>query len=90
MGALQAYQQDHPAAEIDIYRQNSVSIRIRIVDPTLAALSKVDRSRLVWKYFAALSEDLQSEISTLLLLTPEEIKLSFANFEFEDPIPSVL
>ena len=33
---------------------------------------------------------LQSDISTLLLLTPDETNASFANFEFDDPVPSKL
>lgn len=37
-----------------------------------------------------LSEDQQSEISLLLLLTPEEAEISFANDEFDNPIPSQL
>jgi len=34
--------------------------------------------------------DLQNDISTVLLLTPDETKASFANLEFDEPIPSKL
>jgi len=37
-----------------------------------------------------LSEEVLSQISTVLLLAPEEVKKSFANFEFDDPIMSKL
>src|SRR5690348_9075238 len=37
--ALQSYQQDHPSAEIDIYRQSSVSVRVRVIDPDFAGMS---------------------------------------------------
>jgi hypothetical protein len=88
--SLRAYEADHPEAQIDIYRQNSVSVRIRIIDPILVGKTKVDRSKKVWQYLNSLPDDVQSDISTLILLTPEETKMSFANFEFEDPVPSSL
>jgi stress-induced morphogen len=88
--ALAVYQKDHPQAQIDLYRQNSVSVRVRIIDPEFRGQEKPQRSRLVWKYLGQLQEDVQSDISTLLLLAPEETKMSFANFEFDDPVPSQL
>ena len=90
IAALQRYETDHPKCQIDIYRQNSVSIRVRIIDPSFAGHTKADRSEIVWGYFTGLSDDVQSDISTLLLLTPEETTSSFANLEFDDPIPSEL
>jgi hypothetical protein len=88
--ALKAYQADHPNAQIDIYRQNSVSVRVRINDPGFAGQGKGDRSKLVWKYLHTLPIDVQSDLSTLILLTPEETSRSLANLEFDDPIPSSL
>ena len=88
--ALRAYEADHPNAQIDLYRQNSVSVRVRIIDPDLAGRNKIDRSKEAWKYLNALPDEIQSDLSTLILLTPEETKMSFANVEFEDPIPSSL
>ena len=86
--ALTAYEKAHPKADIVIYRQNSVSARVRIVDPELAGISKADRHDLVWKYLSSLPDEVQTEVSVLLLLVPEESAVSFANFEFEHPIPS--
>jgi hypothetical protein len=88
--ALKRYEADHPGSQIDLYRQDPVSVRIRIIDSDLAGLNKIDRNKLVWAYLDKISEETQSDISTLILLTPEETKKSFANFEFNDPVPSIL
>jgi hypothetical protein len=87
---LEAYQADHPDAEIGYYRQNSVSVRIRIVDPSLRGLEREQRHAHFWKYFDETSEEAQSDITMLLLLAPDEVKRSFANVEFDDPVPSQL
>src|SRR5579862_4264631 len=60
--ALHDYETDHPAAEIDLYRQNSVSVRVRIVDPGFAGQNKPQRSQQVWRYLGKLSEEVQSDI----------------------------
>jgi stress-induced morphogen len=86
--ALVPYVKQHPAASIVIYRRNSVSVRIRIVDPDFAGISKADRHELIWKQFSELDDEVLAEVSILLLLTPEETPKSFANLEFEDPVPS--
>jgi len=88
--ALRAYETDHPRARIDLYRQNNVSVRVRIIDPDFAGQGKPQRSQHAWKYLGKLTDEVQSDISTVLLLTPDETKMSFANFEFDDPIPSKL
>jgi hypothetical protein len=88
--ALRAYEADHPSAQIDLYRLNSVSVRVRIIDPAFAARSKIDRSKEAWKYLNSLPDEVQSDLSSLILLTPQETKMSFANLEFEDPVPSHL
>jgi stress-induced morphogen len=90
IASLQAFEADHPQAKIDVYRQNSVSVRIRIIDPGFKTKSKSERHRHVWTYLDGLSEETQADISMLLLLAPNELKMSFANFEFDDPIPSTL
>jgi hypothetical protein len=65
-----------------------VSIRVRIVDPDFEGVSKSDRHDLVWEFVKRLPEEQQSEISVLLLLAPGELADSFANQEFDHPIPS--
>jgi hypothetical protein len=42
----------------------------------------------VWKFLEQLDEEIQGGVGLFLLLTPEEIKSSFANMEFEDPVTS--
>jgi stress-induced morphogen len=88
--ALRAYETDHPRSQIDIYRQNSVSVRVRIIDPDFAGRNRVDRSNIVWRYLDGVPEEIVSDISTLILLVPEEKEMSFANYEFDDPTPSNL
>jgi hypothetical protein len=88
--ALRAFEADHPQARIDLYRQNPVSVRVRIIDPSFAGQTKVERSKTVWEYLEGLPDGVQSDLSTLILLTPEETKMSFANIEFDDPVPSGL
>lgn len=90
IAALRAYQTDHPKARIDVYRQNSVSVRVRIVDASFAKLGRSERHELVWRYLEPLSDELHSEVSMLVLLAPGEVKKSFSNVEFDDPVPSTL
>ncbi|MBY0526714.1 MAG: hypothetical protein K2R98_25200 [Gemmataceae bacterium] len=85
---LTEYQRDHGKAKIDVERQNNVSIRIRIIDPDFKGTDRVDRDTAVWKILDRLPEAVISNITMLLLLTPQERGKSLANLEFEDPIPS--
>jgi stress-induced morphogen len=88
IAVLRKYESDHPNAVIDLYRQNSVSIRVRIMDPAFRGMSKRQRNDLVWNYLDALPEETQGDISMLVLLTPPEVEKSMANLEFDDPVPS--
>src|SRR5437016_869967 len=83
IAVLEDYQEDHPKARIDTYRQNSVSVRIRILDPGFSKLGAAQRNDLAWQFLSRLPDEVQSEVSVLVLLTPVEAKKSFANFEFE-------
>ena len=90
IGALRVYAQNHSQAQIDLYRQNRVSVRVRIIDPDFAGRGKSDRHDDVWRYFDVLPDETVADLSTLILLTPDETARSFANFEFDDPVPSTL
>src|SRR4051812_17110519 len=90
LGALRTYEGQHPDARIEAYRQNSVSIRVRIIDPDFSGVSRAERHDIVWRFLEELPEDVQSQLSLLLLLTPDETQMSIANFEFDHPIPSSL
>jgi stress-induced morphogen len=71
-----------------VYRYNSASIRIRIVDDCFNGKTRSERERLVLPLLDKLSEETQSDITVLLLLTPEEMGQSLMNLEFENPTPS--
>ncbi len=88
--ALEAYRKDHPRATFDAYRRNSASVRVRVIDSDFQGIDRVDRDDLVWKYLEPLPEDVQTEISMLVLVTPRERKTSLASVEFEYPSPSRL
>ena len=89
--ALKPYLDAHPNAKLDSYAQNSVSIRIRVIDPDFRDVNRADRYDLIWDFLEEkLPEHLIQQITVLLLLTPDEVETSFANMDFEDPIPSRL
>lgn len=83
--ALTGYHDQHPKADIEIRRQNSVAIYIRVVDPDFVAIGRAKRHDLLWHFIEELPEDDQSQVSLLLALSPEETDRSFANFEFDLP-----
>ena len=88
--SLQAYEADHPNAQ-DRSLSTEPGIRcVRIIDPDLACLDWVEAHKYAWKYLDSLDDESLSDISSLILLTPDETERSFANFEFEDPVPSIL
>jgi stress-induced morphogen len=88
--ALKEYAAAHPRAEIEAYRQNSVSVRVRVINPEFEGKSRVEREDELWAVLDGLPEDATAEISLLLLLTPDEARKSFASQEFDNPIPSKL
>jgi stress-induced morphogen len=87
--ALDEYEQAHHGAIASLYRQNSASVRIRIIDDRFAAMPKSQRHDLVWDYLSSrLDDDTLQEISVLLLLSPKEQASSLMNMEFDHPLPS--
>lgn len=82
---LAVYERDHPRANVKVYRLDPHSVRIRVIDPSFVGIGRVARHESVWSYLGGLSEQAQSGISMLLLLTPEEERDSSANWEFEHP-----
>lgn len=88
--ALREYASQHPNAQIDVYRYSDVSIRVRVVDRDFSSRSRAEREDDLWAIIEKLPEEVVSEISLLLLLTPDEAKKSFANMEFDNPVPSRL
>jgi stress-induced morphogen len=89
--ALDAYEAEHPGAEAALYRHNPGSIRLRVIDRRFQGMTKSRRHADVWEFLALrVPEDTLADVSLVLTVVPAELKNSFANFEFEDPIPSKL
>jgi len=85
--ALLPFLKDHPRAKIDVKQPYPFSIRVRIVDAAFAGQSWLERETGIWQLLEELPDDVFTKLSMLLLLTPQEVKQSFANREFEDPLP---
>lgn len=81
------YGAKHGRADIQVYRLNSSSIRIRIIDPDFATKDLEERENAIWPILKTLPEEVRADISFLLLLTPAERKTSFGSMEFDDPAP---
>jgi hypothetical protein len=77
-------------SNVEAYRYNSTSIRVRVIDEAFRKLSKTKREDIVQPLLDSLPEKTQADIMILLLLTPEETDASLMNLEFEHPTPSQL
>jgi hypothetical protein len=87
--ALDAYEAKHSGAEAALYRNNPASIRLRVIDRRFEGMTKSRRHADVWEFLAArVPEDTLADVSLVLTIAPGELKKSFANFQFEEPIPS--
>lgn len=84
--------------QVDAYRYNSASIRLRIIDPQFEGLSREERDAIVEPHIEqSLPESTLGDITTLFTFAPSEIqdasknlKEFLLNTEFEDPSPSML
>lgn len=83
--------------QVDAYRYNSASIRVRVVDPRFEGLSTEERDAMVEPHIDRLPEQTQADIIYLLTIAPSEregtagkLKNALMNAEFEDPSPSML
>jgi len=76
--------------DVHAYRYNSASIRVRVIDERFRDKSKAERERMVDPVVAQLPDEIQSDITVLLLLAPQETTTSLMNLEFERPTPSRL
>ena len=86
--ALAEYQAGHNSAEIMLFRANSASIDIRIIDPDFKGLNRADRHDLIWNLLEKVNEDTLTHVTVVLLLTPSETAESLGNFAFERSIKS--
>ena len=80
--------------EVEAYRYNSASIRVRVIDSRFEGKSVEDRDAMVERLLKQLPEEIQSDIMNLITVTPDELKNSWRhslrNREFDDPSPSML
>jgi hypothetical protein len=85
---LEQYEHDHPGSEAFLYRQNGSSIRVKIVDDAAKGMNRSARHHEAWRYVQHLGENIQQQITVLLLLPRAELHSSLMNLEFDDPISS--
>jgi hypothetical protein len=83
--------------QVDAYRYNSASIRLRVIDQRFEGMPREKRDGMVEPYLEQLPERTQADIVTLLTFAPSELqqpaktlKEFLLNTEFEDPSPSML
>ena len=83
--------------QVDVYRYNLASIRIRVIDRRFEKQSRVNRDSMVEPFLDELPEETQRDIVTLFTFAPAELVLSphtlsecLLNGEFENPTPSNL
>lgn len=77
------YRTKHQAAQIEVYRYNPASIRIRIVDLDFKGKSRTERDNEVWPILQKLPDSSRLDITMCLLLAPEEKESSVTSVEFE-------
>jgi hypothetical protein len=84
------YAPKHPGARLAVYRYNSASIRVRIVDENFEGKSILAREADVLPIIRELPDRIQDQITMLLLITPEESERSLLSAEFDNPRRSAL
>lgn len=83
--------------QVDAYRYNSASIRIRVIDARFEGLSTEKRDGMIEPVLDQLPERTQADIVNLFAFAPSEVEQSpetsrafLLNTEFVDPSPSML
>src|SRR5438477_7102084 len=82
------YVANHPQALVTVYRYNSASIRVRVIDPEFEGRDIIDRETDILPIIRRMPDRLQDQITMLLLLTPQESERSMLSAEFDHPTPS--
>lgn len=83
---------------VDAYRYNSASIRVRVIDPRFEGLSPERRDAMIEPSLEQLPERTQADIMNLFTFAPSELQqhskmklnVVLLNTEFDDPSPSML
>lgn len=70
-----------------VYRYNPAAIRVRVIDPAFVGKSYGEREALLGSPILSLPEEVERDITLLLLLTPDEAArgTDLMNLEFDDP-----
>ncbi len=83
--------------QVNAYRYNKASIRVRVIDPRFEGLSSEERDAMVEPHLDRLPERTQADIMNLFTFAPSELqqpptafKEYIKNTEFDDPSPSML
>ena len=83
--------------QVDVYRYNMASIRVRVIDPRFEGRSTEARDAMVEPILETLPERTQADIISLFTFAPSELQQDprtlkdlMMNAEFDDPSPSML
>lgn len=80
--------------QVDAYRYNTASIRVRVIDSRFEGKSFDKRIRMTEPFIAKLPAEIQGDIMNVVALSPdqasESLRAGVANLEFEEPSPSIL
>jgi len=83
--------------QVDAYRYNSASIRVRVIDRRFEGMPREQRDGMVEPHLEQLPERTQADIVTLFTFAPSELQQTpktlrefMLNTEFDDPSPSML
>jgi hypothetical protein len=83
--------------QVDAYRYNSASIRVRVIDPRFEGMKREQRDAMVEAELDKLPPETQSDIVTLFTFAPSELTQTprtfrefMQNTEFDDPTPTML
>ncbi|WP_435018868.1 hypothetical protein TA3x_000855 [Tundrisphaera sp. TA3] len=83
--------------QVDSYRYNAASIRVRVIDPRFEGVPRDERDLQVEAQIAHLPETIQRDIVTIFCFAPSELdkrpetfREFMLNAEFDDPSPSML
>lgn len=83
--------------QVDSYRYNPASIRVRVIDKKFEGMSREQRDALVEEQLDKLPSEIQRDIVTLFTFAPSELARTpqtfrefMQNTEFANPSPTML
>ena len=78
-------------AGVEVYRKMpGSSIRVRVVHPKFTDQLIEDRDRMTLGFLRDVPEEIDRDITLVLLLGPDELDANFMNAEFDQPAPAYL